>query len=372
MARGVQRARRRRRRSARRRAASRPRSVDTAFTAYDIAVIGDAQDAVGGARHVDAERLGDLLARWRARAAARVERHLAAEEAVGAEAPEHEVGVGDGRLRRRRGRSRPGPGSAPALCGPTRSAPLSSTAAMLPPPVPTSKMSIIGIWIGSACVVAADAAPRRWSALRRGRSRRPSRSCRPCRRRPRRARPRLAAQRLRADHAGRRPGLQHAHALRAAPGAIRTGRRWTARAGTSRRSPASLQVLVDAARRSGSPSGRRRRWRRPSSMRSNSRYSCDSSCDAVTKACGSSLLHDRLHARLVRRDCVAVQEQDRHRVDAARAFSCVAHARARSPRRAARARRPRRVMRSRTSKHSARGDERHVLAEEQVVRRPGG
>ena len=40
--------------------------------------------------------------------------------------------------------------SAPALRGPTRKAPDSSTRAMLPPPVPTSKMSTMGICTGSA------------------------------------------------------------------------------------------------------------------------------------------------------------------------------------------------------------------------------
>ncbi len=38
----------------------------------------------------------------------------------------------------------------PALWGPTRSELPSPTRAMLPPPVPTSKMSIMGIWIGRA------------------------------------------------------------------------------------------------------------------------------------------------------------------------------------------------------------------------------
>ena len=47
--------------------------------------------------------------------------------------------------RRRRGRSRPGPGSAPALRGPTWRPPAGSSQAIVPPPAPTSAMSIVGI-----------------------------------------------------------------------------------------------------------------------------------------------------------------------------------------------------------------------------------
>ena len=58
---------------------------------------GDAQDAVGGRRDVQCR------AAWRRASSARsaavdVELHLAAEEAVGAEPAEHQIGVGDGRL----------------------------------------------------------------------------------------------------------------------------------------------------------------------------------------------------------------------------------------------------------------------------------
>ncbi len=48
----------------------------------------------------------------------------------------------------RRCRTRPGPGSAPALCGPTFSAPPGSTQAMLPPPALTSARSMTGTRIG--------------------------------------------------------------------------------------------------------------------------------------------------------------------------------------------------------------------------------
>ena len=49
----------------------------------------------------------------------------------------------------RRARSRPGPGSAPALRGPTCRPPAASSQAMLPPPAPTSAMSIVGMRISS-------------------------------------------------------------------------------------------------------------------------------------------------------------------------------------------------------------------------------
>ena len=41
-----------------------------------------------------------------------------------------------------------GPGSAPALFGPTLTAPASSIHAMLPPPAPITCMSIIGVLTG--------------------------------------------------------------------------------------------------------------------------------------------------------------------------------------------------------------------------------
>ena len=59
---------------------------------------GDAQDAVGGLREIEAERRGDTRFE-RALCALEVEPHLAAEKPVGAEPPENEIGVGDGRLR---------------------------------------------------------------------------------------------------------------------------------------------------------------------------------------------------------------------------------------------------------------------------------
>ena len=58
---------------------------------------GDAQDAFGGFDRIEAERRRDLLGQRLFRRG-EIELHLAAEEAVGAEAAEHQVGVGDGRL----------------------------------------------------------------------------------------------------------------------------------------------------------------------------------------------------------------------------------------------------------------------------------
>ena len=116
---------------------------------------GDAQDAVGR-RGRDRDR----AARRRASSSARsarldVEPHLAAEEAVGAEPAEHEVGVGDGRL-----------GAAAAVADrarlraralrPDMQARRPSTRAIEPPPVPTSWMSIIGDLHRQAGGVAAD------------------------------------------------------------------------------------------------------------------------------------------------------------------------------------------------------------------------
>ena len=49
-------------------------------------------------------------------------------------------------------------------------------------------------------------------------------------------------------------------------------------------------------------------------VRSNSRYSCDSSCEAVTNSSGMHLGDDRLHPLLVRRVAVGVQEQDGDRL----------------------------------------------------------
>ena len=58
---------------------------------------GDAEDAFGGFDRIEAERLRDLLGQ-RLLAPLEIELHLAAEEAIGAEPAEHQVGVGDGRL----------------------------------------------------------------------------------------------------------------------------------------------------------------------------------------------------------------------------------------------------------------------------------
>ena len=61
---------------------------------------------------------------------------------------EQQVRVGHRRRARRRGRSRPGPGSAPALSGPTRSAPPASRQTIEPPPAPTVWTSSVGSRIG--------------------------------------------------------------------------------------------------------------------------------------------------------------------------------------------------------------------------------
>ena len=109
---------------------------------------GDAQNAIGGLRDVEPERRGELLLH-RAFGRGNVELHFAAEEVVGVEPAQQHIGVGHGRLRPAAAVAG-GSGNRAALCGPTRNELPSPTRAMLPPPVPTSKMSIIGIWIGSA------------------------------------------------------------------------------------------------------------------------------------------------------------------------------------------------------------------------------
>ena len=140
---------------------------------------GDAQDAVGGLGHAHAERLGD--ARKRALGGRDVELHLAAEEAVGAEPAEHQVGVGHRRLARRRGRSRPGPAARPRSAGrraarrPRRAR--SSRRRCRPRKCPSWRSA------PAAPCRSRRSAPRRWSAPRPCRSRRPWRWCRPCRRR---------------------------------------------------------------------------------------------------------------------------------------------------------------------------------------------
>ena len=168
---------------------------------------------------VEAQRLGDPLAHRALRRPSRSSVHLAAEEAVGAEPAEHQVGVGDGRL-----------GAAAAVAGRTghRAGALRadaqrlpvSTRAIEPPPVPTSWMSIIGIWTGSACVVAADQrrAGRQHLAvvdhagLGGGAAHVEGDGV---------VDAELCAQRLGADHAGGRPGFEHADALAPAPAARR-------------------------------------------------------------------------------------------------------------------------------------------------------
>ena len=83
-----------------------------------------------------------------ARAAADVDRDLAAREVLGVQVAEEEVGVGDGRLVLRRARRHAGPGCDPALRGPTFKSPISSTWAMLPPPAPISISSIVEMRMG--------------------------------------------------------------------------------------------------------------------------------------------------------------------------------------------------------------------------------
>ena len=73
-----------------------------------------------------------------------VELDLAPDEGVRLEDAADEVAVGDRGLLYRRARSRPGQETAPALCGPTRSAPAGSIHAIEPPPWPTELISTIG------------------------------------------------------------------------------------------------------------------------------------------------------------------------------------------------------------------------------------
>ena len=69
---------------------------------------GDAQDAVGRCRRLETQRLRNAL-QMRALRRREIEPHLAAEETIGAEPAQHEVGVGNGRL-----------GAAPAIAGRSR------------------------------------------------------------------------------------------------------------------------------------------------------------------------------------------------------------------------------------------------------------
>ncbi len=94
---------------------------------------------------LEAEALGELADDPPGRVG--VERHLAAEEALGVEAAEHDVRVGDRRLVAAAavaGRAGHGAGAA----GPTRKAPASSIQAIEPPPAPIVWMSNIGTSTG--------------------------------------------------------------------------------------------------------------------------------------------------------------------------------------------------------------------------------
>ena len=144
---------------------------------------GDAEDAVGRLDEIEAERLRDLVVE-RALGRFDVERHLAAEEAVGAEPAEHQVGIGDGRLgaaeavadrtRRRRRRS-PARRAARCRARPARS----SRRRCRPPGCRSSASGSAGRWRSRR------SARRRSSARRPDGSRRPWRWCRPCRTRSR-------------------------------------------------------------------------------------------------------------------------------------------------------------------------------------------
>ena len=175
----------------------------------------------------------------------------------------------------------------------------------------------------------------------------------------------LRADRLRADHARCRARLQHADAAHA-----RMLRREQA-AGRLHDIEIAAEALAAEVRLRARPgsrrrAARRRRWPPTVETRSNSRYSCDSSCEARDEGAGHFLLQDLLDALLVRRIAVGVQEQDRDGLDAA-CPSTRAPARARQPRRAPCARCRRRASRSATSKRSERWTSGSMLAEEQVV-----
>ena len=84
--------------------------------------VGDLHDAVRGLERARGRAAG----RWARRALRRavgVDPNGPAVDPLRVQVAEHEVGVGHGGLACRPGRSRPGPGTAPALCGPTLSAP---------------------------------------------------------------------------------------------------------------------------------------------------------------------------------------------------------------------------------------------------------
>ena len=138
---------------ARNRAASRPRSVVTRARRRPC-WRGDAQDAVRGL--VRPRPSGSANLRRAAPPGARRRRGSSRRRGtVGAKPPEHQVGVGDGRLGAAQavaGRARLGAGA----LRPDVQRAAASTRAMLPPPVPTSWMSISGICDRQPFVVAAD------------------------------------------------------------------------------------------------------------------------------------------------------------------------------------------------------------------------
>ena len=107
-------------------------------------LVDDVENALGRLIEIEAERPRDLLNRLFGRFD--VERHFAAEQA-GRQAPEHHIGVGHGRLVAAF-HVASGPGTAPALSGPTRSAPVIGTCAIEPPPAPTLCTSTDGTLIG--------------------------------------------------------------------------------------------------------------------------------------------------------------------------------------------------------------------------------
>ena len=111
-------------------------------------LVDELVDAGRGVADRQAER-GRRPTPARARLAAEVERHVAAEEVAGVEQAEREVGVGDRRARRRRGRSTPGRDRRRRDSGPTFSRPRSSRRARLPPPAPISTRSTDGTDTGN-------------------------------------------------------------------------------------------------------------------------------------------------------------------------------------------------------------------------------
>ena len=117
------------------------------------------RDEPDGVDHVEVDELDDrrrdlldlhaeLAAESRpalVRAASTSSDELTAEEVLGLEPTEHEVGVRHGRLGAARGRSTPDQGCDPALCGPTRSKPALVDPGDEPPPAPIVRTSTIGV-----------------------------------------------------------------------------------------------------------------------------------------------------------------------------------------------------------------------------------